>query len=192
MKELTKTKRHPLSPAQKAALTGLLAAVSLILSWLERIVCALLPLPPGIRLGLSQLAVMVSLISLGYPFSLSIQIVKAGFALLMSGVYAGCISLCGGLLSVSVACLLIRRFSHRFSYLGVSIVSAVLHNTGQLIAASLLAGGAVYLYYAPALLLSGLLFGAVTGTILNAILPTILKRLPIREARANQKGENVP
>ena len=167
-----------LSPAQKTALTGLLAAVMLTLSYIERLLCAALPLPPGVRPGLSNVAVMFACVALGLPFALGMIAVKAGFVLLISGAYAGIISLSGGVLSVLCFYLLSRIGKNRLSYTGVSVAGAVMHNAGQLLAASLLVGSALYLWMAPVLLVSGVAFGCVTGMLLNAVLPALLKLIP--------------
>ena len=55
------------TPAQRIAVTGLLAALTLALSFAERALCAALPLPPGVRPGLSNVAVMFACASLGLP-----------------------------------------------------------------------------------------------------------------------------
>ena len=167
-----------LSPAQKTALTGLLAAVTLTLSYVERLVCAALPLPPGVRPGLSNVAVMFACVALGLPFALGIIAVKAGFVLLLSGAYAGIISLSGGVLSAVCFFLLTRVSGDRLSYTGVSVAGAVAHNAGQLAAASLIVGSALYLWMAPVLLISGVVFGCVTGLLLNAVLPALKKLIP--------------
>ena len=166
------------SPAKKAAVAGLMAALTLALSFVERMLCAALPLPPGVRPGLSNVAVMFSCIALGLPFALAIILIKAGFVMLVSGVYAGIISVSGGVLSVA---LLARFARKKLSFTGISVVSAVLHNFGQLTAASLLVGSALYLWMAPVLLISGVVFGAVTGMLLNAVLPALLKIVPFIE-----------
>ena len=173
-----KTKIAAASAAHRIAVTGLLAALTLALSFVERTICAALPLPPGVRPGLSNVAVMFSCIALGLPFALGIIVVKAGFVMLVSGVSAGVISVCGGVLSVLSVALLVRLAKKRLSYIGISVVSAVLHNAGQLIAASFLVGSALYLWMAPVLLISGVAFGAVTGILLNAVLPALLKIVP--------------
>ena len=49
------------------------------------------------------------------------------------------------------------------------------HNLGQLAAASLLVGSALYLNWLPVLLLSGVGFGLLTGVILNAVMPALVK-----------------
>ena len=173
--------RSHYSPAKKAAVAGLMAALTLALSFVERMLCAALPLPPGVRPGLSNVAVMFSCIALGLPFALAIILIKAGFVMLISGVYAGIISVSGGVLSVLSVALLARFARKKLSFTGISVVSAVLHNFGQLTAASLLVGSALYLWMAPVLLISGVVFGAVTGMLLNAVLPALLKIVPFIE-----------
>ena len=175
---MPKTDGTKLSGAKKTALTGMLAAATLALAYVERLLTATLPLPPGVRPGLSNVAVMFTCIALGLPFALGIVVIKAGFVFLLSGAYAGVISLSGGILSVLGVYVLTRPFCKRLSYTGVSVASAVLHNAGQLAAASAIVGSGLYLWLAPVLLVSGVAFGCVTGLLLNAVLPALLKILP--------------
>ena len=167
-----------LTPAHKTALTGLLAAIMLALSFTERALCASLPLPPGVRPGLSNVAVMFACVALGLPFAMGMIAVKAGFVLLLSGAYAGLISLSGGVLSVTCVYLLARFLKGKLSYTGISAAGAVMHNLGQLTAASAIVGSALYLWMAPVLLLTGVIFGCITGALLNAVLPALLKIIP--------------
>ena len=176
-------------PAQKAALVGMLAAVTLALSFIERALCAALPLPPGVRPGLSNIAVMFTCVALGLPYAMGLIVIKAGFILLVSGAYAGFISLCGGVLSVLGFWALTRLKTDRLTYTGISAVSAVLHNAGQLAAASLTVGSALYLWMAPVLLVSGVAFGLVTGVALNAALPSLIKMIPyINKTETEETG----
>ncbi len=175
---MQKAEKRNLSAAKKTALTGMLAAATLALAYIERLLTAALPLPPGVRPGLSNVAVMFACIALGLPFALGIAVIKSGFVFLLSGAYAGVISLCGGVLSVLGVFVLTRPFCKRLSYTGVSVASAVLHNAGQLAAASAIVGSGLYLWLAPVLLVSGVVFGCVTGLLLNAVLPALLKLIP--------------
>lgn len=186
---MNKRTNEIISPAKKAALTGMLAAVTLALSFIERALCASLPLPPGVRPGLSNIAVMFAAVALGLPFAMGIIVIKAGFIMLISGAYAGIISLSGGVLSVLGFWALGRLRGKKLSYTGISVVSAVLHNAGQLAAASALVGSALYFWMAPVLLVSGVAFGLVTGLTLNAVLPSLLKILPhIRKSETSENG----
>ncbi len=162
-------------------LTALLTAGVLVLSIIERAVTATLPLPPGVRLGLGNVLVMFAVVSLGLPYALGITVLKAGFVFLTGGAVAGLLSLSGGVLSVLTVFFAVRLFRNKLSYLGVSALGAVMHNMGQLIAVSLTLGGKAYLYLAPVLLLSGVVFGAVTGLTLNAVMPALARVLPKNE-----------
>lgn len=159
----------------KLAVTAMLAAVALAMSFFERLLTAGLPLPPGVKPGLGNIAVMFACAALGLPSALLIIFIKAGFTLLTFGAAAGFLSLCGGLLSVLTLFALLRLKRGKLTYTGVSSVSAVMHNMGQLIGSSLMVGSALYLSWLPVLLVSGVIFGVVTGVILNAVMPALMK-----------------
>ena len=163
---------NALSPARRMALLGMLCALSVTLSFLEGLLPAL-PLP-GARLGLSHLVTLTALSSLGLYGGFAVIGVKAGFALLR-GVTAGCMSLCGGVLSVLVMYTLMRLCSRRVSLLGQSLAGAAAHNMGQLAVALLLLDGSL-IHYAPWLLLLSLVTGSVTGLTAQLTVP-LLRRL---------------
>lgn len=155
--------------------TGILAAAALAVSFAERMLIAALPLPMGIKPGFSNILVMFTCCSLGLVPALGIVAVKAGFAALLSGAVSGIISLAGGIFSVSTMYLCIRLSKTRLSYTGISVIGAVIHNLGQLAAASFIAGSNLFIAYAPVLLVSGAVFGIVTGTILTHTMPNLSK-----------------
>ena len=157
----------------KLAVTALLAAAALAMSFFESALTAGLPLPPGVKPGFSNIAVLFACAALELTGALFLALIKAGFALLVSGAAAGFLSLCGGVFSVLAMFLLLRLPKKRLSYMGISAVSAVVHNLGQLIGASLLTGSALYLSWLPVLLISGVVFGAVTGVVLNVVMPAL-------------------
>lgn len=159
----------------KLTFTAMLAAAALAVSFLERTLTAFLPLPPGIKPGLSNIVVMFACAVLGLPGALGIAVIKSGFVFLVSGAAAGFISLAGGILSTAAMYLLMKIKSRHLSLTGISVCSAVMHNAGQLAASSLMVGSALYLSYAPVLLLTGTFFGFITGIILNAVMPAINK-----------------
>ena len=64
----------------------------------------------------------------------------------------------------------------KVSYLTVSILGAVFHNIGQLVAASFLLQTEMVLYYLPVLILSGIGMGLITGLTVRAVMP-VLNRL---------------
>lgn len=159
------------SPAAKTALWGILAALAVALSFLESLLPAL-PVP-GARLGLSNLASLFALTSLGTPAALGIALVKAGFALLRGGT-ACVMSLCGGVLSTLIMALFLRV--RCFSLWGISLAGAVAHNLGQLAAALVLLDGSL-LYYSPFLLLAALAAGSITGLTVQLLIPLLKQKL---------------
>lgn len=152
--------------------TATLAALAIVLSFLE----GMLPeLPvPGARLGLSNLAVMTAIEIYGVFGGCGVFIIKAAFALLTRGGTAGMMSFFGGALSTLFMWLVLKHDKNSFGYVGVGIIGAAAHNTGQLCAAFLLMGGVVK-YYLPFFLLTGIATGAVTGLVNGILLSGIEK-----------------
>ena len=157
---------------RKIALCGLLTACAMIFSYIE----FLFPLSiaiPGIKLGLANIVIVIALYKFGFRYALVINMLRIFLvALLFSGLYGMLFALCGGLLSLLVMWLLKKlRF---FSAVGVSVAGGVAHNIGQLLIASLLVANFAVFYYLPALLLAGVITGAIIGVLAD----NILKRLP--------------
>ncbi len=165
-----------LNKTQEMVLTAMLFAVALVLSLVENM---LPPLPiavPGVKFGLSNIAVMYALFFLGTKQAYLIAILKSGFVFITRGIIAGVLSLFGGILSITVMFLLLLIMKKRLSYLSISIFGAVAHNIGQFIVITILYTGMNMLPYLPVLLVSGVIAGIATSTLLRFILPA-LKRL---------------
>lgn len=155
---------------------GMLFALAMALSFLEGLLPVLPGLPPGFKLGLSNIVTMYCLFFWGWRRALLMAVLKSGFVLLTRGVTAGLLSLTGGLASVAVMALLLLPKRSSLSYFTISLAGAVAHNLGQLAAAAFLLQTALSLYYMPVILVAGIVMGAVTGTVLKMVLP-YLKRL---------------
>ncbi len=156
--------------ARRVALTGLLFALALALSFLESQITPLLGLPPGVKIGLANVVVLYALLFATRRQALLLVLLKAGFALLSA---AGMLSLAGGLLSVVMMMLLLLPRLHASVWL-VSAAGAVCHNMGQLLAVRLWMGPFA-LYYTPVLLLAGLAMGSLNALLLRALLPALEK-----------------
>ena len=157
-------------PAGALALTGLLGAVALALSFLEGLLPPLPLLPPGAKLGLSNLATMYAAGALGLPYALFLAVFKGCFALLTRGAVAGCMSLAGGLLSTLVMWLTFRKA--RTSLAVVGVCGALSHNAAQLLVAYAITSTPVT-FYLPFLLVFGVLTGLLTGLVLKLTLPPL-------------------
>lgn len=158
------------SRAKQVALLGMLGAVAIVLSWLEGMLGPVPGLPPGAKLGLSNVATMLAASTTGPGGAIAIALIKGLFAGLTRGVTAGLMSLSGGLLSTGVVCLLLWWKRCPLGYIGIGIAGAVCHNLGQLMVSFLLTNAAVFAYL-PFLLLFALPAGAVTGLTLYILLP---------------------
>lgn len=158
----------------KIALFGVLSAVALTLSYLEGLIPTVAFMPPGAKMGFSNIATMFAASSMGIVSALAITFIKALFAGITRGVTAFFMSLCGGILS-TVTMYLLFKLSKKTGYMAIGIICALVHNFGQLIVAIITAGNLSVLGYAPVLLISGTVTGAVTGTVLRAVMPALEK-----------------
>ena len=150
------------------ALSGLLFALAMALSFLEGTL--VIPgLAPGMKLGLANIVVMYALFFMGVRQALYLDLLKALFVFLVSGGTAGFLSLCGGLLSLLVMWVL----PFQPTWFILSVCGALAHNIGQLLGAGLILSSAMSLYYAPVMLVLGLIMGALTSLTLKAILPAL-------------------
>jgi heptaprenyl diphosphate synthase len=152
---------------------AILAAVALVLSYLEFLVP--LPLPvPGIKLGLANIAVIIAIYLLGGRCGAIVAVLKVLLSgLLFSGVGAMLYSAAGTLLALAAMIPMVR--CGRFGTVGVSVGGAAAHVTGQMAVAALaVATPQLLLTYLPILLLTSIPTGALTGYIAHLI----LNRLP--------------
>ncbi len=158
-------------PVKRIALGGCLTALCLILSYVESQV----PLPfgvPGMKLGLSNLAVVFALYIYGSGFAGLINVMRILIAGFMFGnPFSILYSLAGGVLSLVVMSLLKR--SGLFGIPGVSVAGGCAHNLGQLIVAAMAVESYNVFFYLPALLLSG----AVTGFLIGSVTLPVVGRL---------------
>ena len=153
---------------------GLMFAAAVTLSYLEGMI-TVPGLPPGVKLGLSNIVTMYCVFFLGVKDGYTIAVLKALSVFLMRGPTGAFLSLLGGLLSVTVMLLLIKIPKKPLSYLVISVFGSICHNLGQLTGSSMMTGTGLTMYYFPILLISGLGMGVVTGLVLKTVLPAVEK-----------------
>ena len=161
---------------QKIALLGILSAQALALSFIENLLPAIPFLPPGVKLGLSNIVTMFTAGAMGFLPALAVTLIKSLFVLLTRGVTAFFMSFGGGFLSTVAMCLMIRFVKDKSGFVGVAVVSAVCHNIGQLAVSIVVTKTTAFVYYAPVLLLSGVIMGIITGIILKAVMPLLMRQ----------------
>ena len=164
--------RRNYNKTHSIALSGLLFALAMALSFIEGTL--VIPgLLPGMKLGLANIVVMYALFFMGPKQAFVLDVLKAFFVFLVSGWTAGFLSLCGGLLSLLVMWLLYYHCPLRPTWFILSVCGALAHNIGQLLGASVILSTAVSLYYAPIMLVLGLVMGMLTSVTLRAMLPAL-------------------
>ena len=78
--------------AYRVALTGMLFALCMALSWLESALAPLLGLMPAMKLGLANICIMYALLFLTPGTAFALAVLKAGFAFVTRGATAGLLS----------------------------------------------------------------------------------------------------
>jgi heptaprenyl diphosphate synthase len=156
---------------RKLAFFGMMLAIVTVLSFIENTMPPLPFMPPGIRLGLSNIVTMYCLFFIGKKDAFALQVFKSVFVFITRGPAAGAISLSGGILSLLVMITLLIIFKKRISYLILSVFGAVFHNVGQITAASFMLSYNLVFWYMPVSIAAGTLMGSVTGYLLKVTLP---------------------
>jgi heptaprenyl diphosphate synthase len=152
-----------------------MSALAIAVSVLESLLPPMPYLPPGAKIGLSNVAGLFTAYTLGRKEAFAVVLLKSVFAGITRGVTAGLLSLAGGLLSTIALCLLLRR--EKLGLIGLCVICAVCHNAGQLAAACVISGTAGLAASVPVLLFFSVTAGIVTGCISRAVLPAMIKRV---------------
>lgn len=164
--------------ARRTATDGIFAALALALSFFETLIPDIAFLPPGAKLGLANIAVMFTVIAVGFADGLCVTVIKSGFVLFTRGAASFFMSISGGVLSCLTMILIIavsKKTKRDFSYIGISVICAVMHNIGQVAAASVYMRTNLVTSYLPTLIVFGIIAGIITGIILRTVMPAILK-----------------
>lgn len=154
---------------RKIALLGLFSALAIIFGYVELLIPSGIP---GVKIGLANLAVVFLLMRYSWKEALLVSLIRIlviGF--LFTNAFSILYSLAGAAFSLLVMALLKR--SPQFSVFGISMAGGIAHNVGQLLVAMAVVESFSLIYYAPVLLLSGVL----TGFLIGALTTEVLKRM---------------
>ena len=130
-------------------------------------------LPPGAKLGLSNIITVISLYILPSEVDTLLMLT---LRVILSAIFIGSpsiliFSLSGGLLSFA-AMIIIKR-SERFSIIGVSAAGGFFHNVGQILVAVFVMSSWQIVNYLTVLGICGVFTGVIIGIISNEILKHI-------------------
>lgn len=161
----------PKNKTARLVLNALLLAAALVLAAFENMLPPL-PLPfPGLKLGLSNIAIMYALFFLNAKSAFMLAALKSAFVFFTRGALSGAISLSGGLSSVLAMAIALKLYKTRISYMSLSILGAALHNIGQLLVVGALYGFSLMPLYLALLLPFGVMAGILTAALLKAVMP---------------------
>ena len=146
-------------------------ALAMIFSYVEVLIPINLGIP-GMKLGLANLVVVVTLYTMGAPMAFAVSMIRivlvsATFGSLSAMLY----SLAGGLLSFA-GMILLKKIPN-FSMVGVSVAGGLLHNMGQLIVAMAVVENIHLVSYLPPLMIAGTVTGMLIGIISGQVVPRI-------------------
>jgi heptaprenyl diphosphate synthase len=151
-----------MTKTKKLVFMALLTAISLGIWVIEAQIPSPIPVP-GIKLGLASIVTLVAMVWLGRKEALAVLCMRVFLACLFAGSFSAILfSLTGGLLSWAVMALVLGLFSDKQLWI-VSVLGAIGHNAGQLLAAMAVTKTASLIWYGPALLCAAIVTGAFTG-----------------------------
>ena len=153
---------------------SLMLAVTVVLTTFENMLPPLPFAPPGIRLGLANVATMYALFFVGKKHAFMLIVLKSAFVILTRGLLAGALSVSGGILSITVI-ILLHAASKKTSYTLLSSAGAIAHNFGQITTASIILSTNILALYWPLIIIFGVIIGSITGKVLEIVIPYLSK-----------------
>lgn len=155
---------------RRVSYLGLFLALALVFSYIENLIPFFFGVP-GMKLGLTNAVILLVLYSLGTKDAYLVSVLRVLLAGFMFGnAFSIIYSLVGGLLSLTVMCLLKKM--NKLHLITISVCGGIFHNLGQILVAVFVVEN-VYLFgYFPFLFLGG----ALTGFLIGVVSSEILKR----------------
>ena len=148
---------------RKLIYLSLLSAIGIVLGLFESVI----PLPiaiPGARLGLSNIVVLVCIVSIGYKEGFFVSIFKTVILALVTGAVSSFFFSMGGAILSSVSMILVHKFLKKhLSLIGISEIGSFFHNLGQVLVASLIMKTTAIFAYLPILVILGIFTGFFVG-----------------------------
>ena len=160
---------------KKIAALALTISFAMILSYIESRIPPFVAIP-GIKVGLANIAVIFTLYKFGVKEAICVSLLRVLLVSMLFGTPVSMIySISGAVLSLS-AMMLLKKLTP-LKEVAVSVSGGVMHNVGQIAAASFMLSTNVVVYYLPFLILSGTVAGIAVG-IVSAIL---VKRINVKK-----------
>ena len=147
---------------KKLTFLSLLAAMAIVLSYVEMLLPPIYAAVPGIKIGLANIVSVILLYTFTVKEAAVVTIIRViTVALIFGNVMTLAYSIAGAALSIIIMWLL--KKTNLFSTVGVSIAGGVSHNLGQILIAMLVTATAEIGYYMIFLCISGIISGTLIG-----------------------------
>lgn len=139
----------------------------MILSFVESLIPPL-AMVPGVKIGLANIVTVFLLYTLGIRAAGAVSLIRVLLsALLFGNVQSLIFALSGAILSFVV--MIVAKHLLPFGTVGVSVLGAIAHNAGQIIAAVIVMKTLGVAYYFIPLVISGTLGGVLVGIVAAVI-----------------------
>ncbi|MBR4116934.1 MAG: Gx transporter family protein [Clostridia bacterium] len=147
---------------KKITVLGVLAALSIVLSFVETLLPPIYAAIPGIKIGLANIVNIFLLYKFSIKDTAAVTLVRVlTVAFLFGNLMTLAYSIAGAFLSITIMALL--KKTNRFSTVGVSIAGGVAHNLGQIAVAIIVTSTLEIGYYMIFLCISGIISGTLIG-----------------------------
>ncbi|MBO5944976.1 MAG: Gx transporter family protein [Clostridia bacterium] len=164
---------------KKQTILALSVSLAMILSFVESLIPPLVAIP-GVKIGLANIVTVFLLYTLGIRAAGTVSLIRVLLsALLFGNVQCLIFALSGALLSFGV--MIIAKYLLPFGTVGVSVLGAVAHNAGQVVAAVIVMETAALAYYFIPLVVSGTIAGVFVGLIAATITIRLNKILKMKK-----------
>ena len=156
----------------KLVLISVLTASAIVIGIAESFIPSFLI--PGIKLGLANIVILITLYELGVLEATFINLTRVVIVALVRGslfTYGFLMSLTGAILSLGIM-IIFYLLVKKFSIVGVSVIGSLFHVTGQIIIAMIFLESVYILYYLPIIAIAAIITGVLVGHTAAAIIRT--------------------
>ncbi len=153
---------------KRVCIIAMLLAMAIVLNILESFIPMFIP---GVKLGLANIIILIMLYEMKPTEAFMVDLLRIVLASLLRGNILAptfFMALSGGMLSFFV--MLLFSKIKCFSPIGVSVLGAVSHATGQIMVAIILLGTASVVYYLPMIALLSIGTGILSGLLVKIYL----------------------
>jgi len=158
------------SPVKRLVTDAVLLTAALIFSYIENLIPAFIPIP-GLKLGLANIIIMFAFYHIGkYDSGVISGLRVTLISMLFGNVSSFAFSFAGAILSLITLMLTEKLYIKKaVSFIGISVLCAAAHNTGQMLAAMIMFQSIAVISYLPWLLLLSVPTGIMNGFIMNLV-----------------------